>query len=70
MSNDIPCVGNASAHPHDRRDKRTEFVTIRVSLATKDQLLAIAQQRERSLSWLANSILERVVSEQVNERGK
>lgn len=53
--NDIPCVGNTSAC---RPPKRSEFITIRVSSTLKEQLSALADQRERSLSWLVNSILE------------
>lgn len=58
--NDIPCGSKA---PACRPPKRSEFITIRVSLAIKDQLTALANQKERPLSWLVNGILERFLND-------
>ena len=60
-SADMPCVGSAFSHD---KEKRAEFITIRASSTIKDQLTAMAEQQDRSLSWLVNRVLEQFVSEQ------
>ena len=44
--------------PRQRAEKRTEFISVRVSDATKIQLEAIAGTKRRSLSWLVDEILQ------------
>ena len=44
-----------------RVDKRNEFITIRVSETLKAQLETIADQEDRTLSWLVNNMLEQSV---------
>ena len=38
--------------------KKTEFLSVRVSEGTKDALEEIAENEDRSLSWLVAKILE------------
>lgn len=38
--------------------KKSEFLSIRISLTTKNKLLKIAEEQERSISWLVGKIVE------------
>ncbi len=46
------------SQPRKRAEKRTEFISVRVSDATKIQLEAIAGTKQRSLSWMVDKILQ------------
>jgi len=39
-------------------DKKTEFLSVRVPASTKTALLRIAEENERSLSWVMAKILD------------
>ncbi len=45
-----------------RKEKRDEYITVRVSLPLKDRLNALARENRRPLSWLVNNILEEYVA--------
>ncbi len=38
--------------------KKTEFISVRISKATKKKLEKLAKEKERSLSWLVSKIIE------------
>ena len=41
-----------------KMDRKTEFLSVRVSEATKNSLEEIAESEDRSLSWLVAKVLE------------
>ena len=43
-------------------DKKTEFLSVRVPASTKVALLEIAEENERSLSWVVAKILDRYLN--------
>ena len=49
---DIVIMGKRTA------DKKTEFLSVRVPASTKTALLRIAEEKERSLSWIVAKILD------------
>lgn len=64
---DTPNTGNTPPTPTAvprKVHKRTEYITIRVSLPLKEKLIAMAEQVNRPLSWLTNNILEKEANNQ------
>jgi len=43
-------------------DKKTEFLSVRVPASTKAALLEIAEENERSLSWVVAKVLARYLN--------
>lgn len=43
-------------------EKKTEFISVRVSKAVKARLEEIAEEHDRPLSWVVNRVLEKHVN--------
>ncbi len=56
-NNSTPCI----------RQKKAEFITIRVSHDLKEKLVASARQIDRPLSWAVNNILEQKMANKQSE---
>lgn len=49
-----------SVHPMRKRkaERKGEFLSVRVSLRTKAELVKLADQQERSVSWIVGKIID------------
>lgn len=51
-----------------RRQKKTEFLSVRVSRETKDRLETIAEENDRSLSWVVAKMIEASLGDRAEKK--
>ena len=46
-----------------KKDKKSDFLSVRIPPKLKEKLLQISKEKERSLSWIIGKILEKYLKE-------